>query len=390
MDSEVIALNPSLEALQDEVWALQPAVLRQVRAFLAGDTSVRAALTRTPTQPRTQGIVSIIPIQGMIERRSSLLSELFGGTSVESVRQSLRAALADPEVRGIILNVDSPGGGVAGITELAEEIRAARGVKPIVAVVDTVGASAAYWLASQASQVLVTRSGQVGSIGIFGIHMDVSGALAKEGVTATIISAGEHKVDESEYVPLTEEARAAIQARTDTFYAQFVGDVAKGRGIPTDKVKADYGQGAVLLADAALRAGMVDGIGTIDTALRDVGRLARRLGADADVVELEASDEPHPFRERVAALQAEALSLAEHARVRADLRSKEGRAPFSDPILASLRSTRDAIAALLPVEPAPAPPAVEPPPVKPVTPAATKRPLSQDEWLRFLDQARSH
>lgn len=379
-------MNAKLQAIDEEVWALQPSVLRQIRAFLAGDTSVRAALSRTPAQARTQGIVSVIPIHGMIERRSSILSELFGGTSIESVRGQLRAALADPDVRGIILDIDSPGGGVAGVTELAEEIRAARDVKPLVAIADTMAASAAFWLGSQASQLLVTRSGQVGSIGIYGVHMDISRALEADGVTATVISAGEHKVDESEYAPLTDEARASIQTRTDAFYAQFVGDVAKGRGVSVAKVEADFGQGGVLLAEAALAAGMVDGIGTIDTAVRDVSRLARSMGAGSTTVELEASDEPAPFRERVANLQADAEAIAAHAAARAGLRAKEGRPALSEPIVASLRTTRDALSALLPDEPAvDKPPAADPPPVVPVASVAPESPRfrSYDEWKQM-------
>jgi signal peptide peptidase SppA len=383
-------LNANLEALDQEVWAILPSVARQIRAFLAGDTSVRAAISRTPAQPRTSGVVSVIPIHGMIERRSSLLAELFGGSSVETIRGQLRAALADPEVGAIVLNVDSPGGSVAGITELAQEIRAARDVKPIVAVADTTAASAAYWLASQATRVLVTPSGQVGSIGIYGVHMDVSRALDAQGVTATVISSGEKKVAESPYSPLTDEARAALQARSDAYYEQFVNDVAKGRGASAATVKSDYGEGSVLLAGDALKAGMVDAIGTTDDALRLSARLVRGLQAGSETVELGAED-PQPFTQRVAHLQADALSVVEHAKVRAELREKEGRPPLSDNVLASLRSTRDALSALLPDEPPAVPQADDPPPVVP-PPAATtpRRVISDEEWLRSLTAARSH
>lgn len=385
-------MNAKLQAIDEEVWALQPAVLRQIRAFLAGDATARAAIATSPAPARNQGVVAVIPIRGVLDRRSSWLSELFGGSSVESIRGALRAALADGEVKGIILDIDSPGGAVAGITELAEELRAARDQKPIVAVADTTAASAAYWLGAQASRFLVTRSGQVGSVGIFGIHMDVSRALDAEGITATVVSAGEHKADELGYTPLTDEAHAAIQARVDANYNQFVGDVAKGRGVSVETVKADYGQGAIVMAQDALDAGMVDAIGGVESAFREVTRLARQMAAEATVVELAASDEPHPFRERVAGLQADAEAVAEHARGRIALREKEGRPGLSDPILASLRATRDAISALLPPdEPAAAPtptPAVEPPQIVPA--AASSAPAiprfrSTDEWMQFLE-----
>lgn len=383
-------MNATLEALDQEVWAIQPSVLRQVRAYFKGDTSVRAAISRTPSQPRTQGVVQIIPIHGMLERRSSLLAELFGGSSVETIRSSLRAALADPEVAAIVLNVDSPGGSVAGITELAQEIRAARDVKPIVAVADTTAASAAYWLASQATRLIVTPSGQVGSIGVFGVHMDISRALEAEGITATVISSGEKKTAESEYAPLSDEAKAALQARSDAYYGQFTSDVAKGRGISAAQVKSDYGEGGVLLAQDALKAGMVDAVGTQDDALRLAARLTRGLQAASETVEFGAED-PQPFTQRVAWLQTDAVALVEHAKVRAALREKEGRPPLSDTVLASLRSTRDAIEALLTVEPVTAnPQVVDPPPVVPPVAAVPRPRLSDDEWLRSLAQARSH
>jgi ClpP class serine protease len=220
--------------------------------------------------------------------------------------------------------------------------------------------------------------------------MDVSRALDAQGVTATVISSGEKKVAESPYSPLTDEARAALQARSDAYYEQFVNDVAKGRGASAATVKSDYGEGSVLLAGDALKAGMVDAIGTTDDALRLSARLVRGMQAGSETVELGAED-PQPFTQRVAHLQADALSVVEHAKVRAELREKEGRPPLSDNVLASLRSTRDALSALLPDEPPAVPQADDPPPVVP-PPAATtpRRVISDEEWLRSLTAARSH
>lgn len=380
-------MTAALDALLDQPWAIAPAVLRQIHAFLAGDTSARSAIARTPPPPRTERMVAVLPLHGVIEHRSSFLGELFGGTSVESLRAQFRAALNDESVAGIVLSIDSPGGGVSGVSELAAEIRDARGRKPIIAIADTVAASAAYWIASQADQLLVTPSGQVGSVGVYGVHLDMSGAMEAAGITPTIISAGEFKAEESEFAPLTDAAREAVQARVDTFYELFVSDVAKGRGVSPDKVRADFGQGRVVLARDALAAGMVDGIDTLDGVIRRVGRAARSLSAEAPAADI--GDEPVPFRERVAMLEADACAVAEHGAVRAALRAKEGRPPFSDPTLASLRSIRNAIGALLPAEPAAAPPpAVDPPRV--VAPKAPTPPRfrSQDEWIAYL--TRSH
>lgn len=381
-----------LDAILDQAWALEPAVLHQVGAFLSGDTSVRAAITRTPAQPRTQWYISVIPIHGIIEHRSSLLAELFGGTSVEGIRAAFRAAIADPDVRGVVLSVDSPGGGVAGVTELAAEIRAARGTKPIVAIADTVAGSAAYWLASQADTLLVTPSGKVGSVGIYAVHQEASRLLDAEGITTTVISAGEHKFEGNEFEPLTDDARAAIQKQVDSFYELFVNDVAKGRGVSAEKVRADYGKGRTMLPREALAAGMVDGIDTLEGALRRVSRSARgSVSAEAGEVEpIALDDEPRPFSERVAMLEADARAVMEHGLVRAALRAKEGRPAFSDPTFAALRSIRDAMSALLSDEPTEAPPAADPPPVVVPVPApavpVAPRFRSQDEWLQFLQE----
>src|SRR5690606_37146136 len=136
-----------------------------------------------------RGSIAVVPVRGMIEHRSSFFSEFLGGASIEALRAALRAALADPEVAAIVLDIDSPGGTVAGITELAAELRAARSVKPIYAVANTLAASAAYWLASQATEVVATPSATVGSIGVLVVHLDQSRALDQAGITPTIIAA---------------------------------------------------------------------------------------------------------------------------------------------------------------------------------------------------------
>lgn len=395
-------MNPKLDAILGQPWALQPSVLRQIAAFLSGDTSVRAAIQRQPAQPKqAQGYIQVIPIHGVIERRSSFLMELFGGSSIEDIRGQFRAAMNDPDVRGVVLDIDSPGGSVAGVTELAKEIREGRGAKPVYALADTTAGSAAYWLGAQADQLFVTPSGEVGSVGVYGVHMDISRALDAEGVTPTIISAGPRKTAETELEPLTDDARAAIQARVDAFYDQFVGDVAKGRGTTPERVKADYGEGASLLAKDALSAGMVDGIETLDGVLRLMTRQARRqagaaaegngvsplAAAGQELDGIDALSDPMPFRDRVAMLEADALAIVEHGQIRAALRAKEGRPAFSDTTLTALRSTRDALSALLADEPPDEPPAVEPPPVVPAPAPAvpvTPRFRSKDEWMHFL------
>lgn len=386
MDSEVFSLvrSLSLESLAAAPWALDRSVLAELVS--GAERGNFAALPRAAAEPRTQGVVAVLPIHGAIERRSSLLGELFGGSSIESLRAGLRAALADPDVRGIVLSIDSPGGTAAGVLELGAEIREARRTKPILAHVDTTAASAAYWLAAQANEVVVTPSGQVGSIGVYAIHQDISGALEGEGIRTSIISAGEHKVDGNEFEPLSDAARTEMQRRVDVIYDQFVSEVAKGRGTTAAAVLADYGKGRLLLASEALAAGMVDAVDTLDGALRRVARLARSHGLAAE------ADAPPAFASRLDDMVADAAVIETHVTARARLRAEEGRAALSTTQFARVRDAYDALGRVLALEPATGEsPAGSPqvaapePPVVPAPKPATPRFAARTDFLDFLE-----
>ena len=128
------------------------------------------------------------------------------------------------------MNVDSPGGLIDLVPETAALIRTVRETKPVIAVANTYAASAAYWLASQASDLVVTPSGEVGSIGVYMPHLDVSGWEEQQGVKTTLISAGKYKTERSPFEPLSDEAAAAMQDTVDKYYGMFTYGVAVGRG----------------------------------------------------------------------------------------------------------------------------------------------------------------
>jgi signal peptide peptidase SppA len=217
------------------------------------------------------GAVAVIPVFGVISNRMNLMTQISGGTSVEKLTTQLRAALADGSISAIVLDVDSPGGVVDGVPELAGEILEARGQKKIVAVANSMAGSAAYWLASCASELAVVPSGQVGSIGVFAAHEDMSKALEQEGVKISLVSAGKYKVEGNPYEPLSDEARAAMQTKVDGFYGMFVAAVAKGRKTSPASVRDGYGQGRMLLADDAVKTGMADSVATLDQVLAKLG-----------------------------------------------------------------------------------------------------------------------
>jgi signal peptide peptidase SppA len=153
------------------------------------------------------------------------------------------------------------------VAELASEIVKAQAQKPVVAVANSLAASAAYWIGCSASEFYVTPGGEVGSIGVWQAHFDYSKALEDEGVKTTLVSAGKFKVEGNPYVPLDPKAQAFMQSRVDDYYNAFIQAVAVGRSVTVDDVRNGMGEGRVLGADAALAQRMVDGIASFDDVL---------------------------------------------------------------------------------------------------------------------------
>lgn len=231
------------------------------------------------------GAVAVTPLVGSIIPRADGMAESSGAVSVQRFRRNLRQALADPEVGSVVIDVDSPGGTVDQVPEMAEEIYAARGDKPIVAVANTLAASAAYWIASAADELVVSPSGEVGSIGVFAMHQDMSGMMEQRGVTVSLIAAGKYKVEGNPFEPLSEEAREAVQGRVDEYYEMFVAAVARQRGVKRSDVRNGFGEGRVVGAREAVRLGMADRVATLDETVERLvgGRRRRSAGATLDV-----------------------------------------------------------------------------------------------------------
>jgi signal peptide peptidase SppA len=280
-------------------WAIMAEKLQVILDVLAyhamGGTltaeEIQERLANTPhaaashSAPRAVGSIAVIPIYGVIAQRMDLMTQSSGGTSTETVMKAFRAAVADSTVRAIVFDVDSPGGTVNGVDELSTEIYRARGIKPVVAVANSMAASAAYWIASAADELVVTPSGEVGSIGVLAAHEDVSAAHETAGVRMTLITAGRYKAEGNPYEPLSEEARAAMQERVDEFYGMFTKAVARNRGVGVAAVREGYGEGRVVGARKALEAGMVDRIDTLDATidrLAGAHRAAQRARAEAE------------------------------------------------------------------------------------------------------------
>ena len=277
-------------------WALMPERLNAVAAVLARwsrntpaseDVMQRIAADRSAREARRQSNqvngggagngIAVLPLYGVVTQRGNMVDDVSGPGSVSTQQfaASLRQALTDESVSQILIDIDSPGGSVYGVAELADEIISARAQKPLIAIANSLAASAAYWIGACASEFYVTPGGEVGSIGVWQAHQDYSKAMDEAGVKTTLISAGKFKVEGNPYTPLDEDAQAFMQSRVDDYYAAFTKAVAKGRGVSIAQVRDGMGQGRVLGADAALASNMVDGIATLDDVVRKMRRSAK-------------------------------------------------------------------------------------------------------------------
>ncbi len=246
-----------------EIWAIwQPALIARLSTpAMPHAGSDRVAVTRPG--PKSGRLVRV-PVFGEISRRESFWSFLFGGTTVQGLTKTLQEIAADDSISTVLLDVDSPGGTVAGIPELANEVRRLAASKHIVAMANSVMASAAYWIASQADEIVAAPEALIGSIGVFAVHQDWSKALEQAGIKMSYISAGKYKTEGNFDEPLSNEARAAMQGIVDEAYRLFVDDVAKGRAVSAATVRNDYGEGRVLTAKDAKAAGLVDRIASFN------------------------------------------------------------------------------------------------------------------------------
>jgi len=265
-----------------------PASERTAEEIKAARDAREARKASVSAQP---GSIAVLPLYGVVTQRGNMVDDVSGPGSVSTQRftQALRDAIADPSVSQVLIDIDSPGGSVYGTPELADEIYQSRGAKPIVAIANSLAASAAYWIGASASELYVTPSGEVGSIGVWQAHYDYSKALEDDGVKVTLISAGKFKVEGNAYEPLDAEAQAFMQTRIDDYYGAFVKAVARGRGVGVGDVRDNMGQGRVLGAEDALGRNMVDGIATFDDVIKKMQRSARAATRPQNATRLQAA-----------------------------------------------------------------------------------------------------
>lgn len=231
-----------------------------------------------------EGRIAVLRLHGVITPRADMLSEMSGAVSLERFRGAFREAARDPDVRAIVLDIDSPGGRVDFVPETVADIRKAHSAdRPIIAVANNLAASAAYWIAAAADEIVVTPSGEVGAIGVYMLHEDISEQLVKDGIKKTFIFEGPRKIEGNPFQPLDATARAALQRQVTLHYESFILDIASFRGAPVANVRADpestdrhFGGGRMVGAKEAVRLGMADSIATIEATIELVASKHRR------------------------------------------------------------------------------------------------------------------
>jgi len=271
----------------NEPWAIVPDRLLEIQAIyfthLRGEKIDLKGLEATLGRPvknetipyQVENGVAIIEIGGVIAKKMNLFTEISGGVSTQLVKADFNKAMNDPEVRAILLDIDSPGGMMDGTEDLAGGIMDARqtGSKPVVAFTDGMMASAAYWIGSAAELIYIAGTTQaVGSIGVVMAHTDQSGMEEKMGIKTTEIYAGKYKRIASEHEPLTKEGKAYLQDRVDYAYSVFVNAVSRQKGLSLDVLET-WADGKLFMGQQAIDAGLVDGVSTKD-------RLIYRLGTE--------------------------------------------------------------------------------------------------------------
>jgi len=258
----------------------------EVRAIVQVREATLAAHSAAAAAGQSQGrAVAVLPLYGVMSPRVGMMEESSGMVSTERWARSFQAMVNDPAVSAIVLDVDSPGGSVYGCDELAARVFAARETKPIYAVANQEADSAAYYVASQAHEFAVTPSGEVGSIGVWSAHVDLSVALELAGESWTFIQTGKYKTEGNTANPLGDEALAFFQKRSAEWYEMFVKAVARGRGVAASVVRGErFGQGRSYGAKEAVERGMADRVATLEETIARAasGKLVARGGLKAE------------------------------------------------------------------------------------------------------------
>jgi signal peptide peptidase SppA len=257
--------------LSGEPWAITETALQTILEIAARENespqAVAAKLGRnlqnTYSVMERDG-VAIIPVTGPLFRYANLFTSISGASSYELIARDFNVALENPQIKGIILDIDSPGGEVNGVSELSNMVYAARGKKPVVAYASGDAASGAYWIASAADEIVVSETSALGSIGVVGVYRGKSGAPNSD--VEIVSSQSPHK----RLDPQTDEGRARLQLRIDSMADVFITTIARNRDVAPEIVQTHYGGGDVMIGARAVEAGLADRVGSLEQLIQEL------------------------------------------------------------------------------------------------------------------------
>lgn len=302
-DKKPKAYSSITDYLCTSQWAILPEMLDTIHSIVAARVNdeklsikdIEAKIEKSDESDTgaytTDSGVRVIPINGTISKRMNLFSRVSGGASVESLKAEIEEAIANEDVKSILLDIESPGGSVDGPFELSDFIYGSRGTKPIHAFANGLMASAAYLIGSAADKIIGTQTAQIGSIGVITKHTDYSRRNEQAGVTKTVISSGKYKAVGSDNKPLSKEDEKYIQDKLDYFYTLLVNAVARNLGVSAETVLSDMADGRVFIGQQAIDAGLMDEIGTMETSLEQIsshGGIEMNSGSHSSILKKDA------------------------------------------------------------------------------------------------------
>lgn len=294
-------------------WAIQPEMLQTILEIANRENEIdlealaakRAARLDNAERAGIRNGVAVLPVVGPIIRRATLFSDISGATSLDSLSRDFNAALNNSSVQSILLDIDSPGGEVAGIDEFAQMI--ADSPKPVVAYVESLAASAGYWIASAAGEIVAAPTASLGCIGVVA---RVKNPDAKKAADLEFVSSQSPKKRPNLN---TEAGRSQLQEHVDHMAEVFVSTVARNRGVSEEKVTSDFGQGGVLVGRRAVDAGLADKLGSFESTLSDLamGKQPKRKPPQASAEAGSTTAEDESMNKTIESLKARVIAAFE-------------------------------------------------------------------------------
>lgn len=306
-----------MKLINQTIWAITPEMMRTITEIARDNNRSYDAVAkelgkdlRDANAVSIRDGIAIIKVSGPLFRYANLMTRICGATSYELLAQDFNKAVQNPNIKGILLDIDSPGGEVNGCSELSDMIYQARGTKPIIAYASGACCSGAYWIASACDKILVADTAILGSIGVVSI-------FEKDDEDKTIEIVSSQSPNKRPDIN-TEEGKAKIQARVDELAEVFIAKVARNRGITAVDVVKNFGAGDVSVGQHAVRNGLADGLSSFEDIISSLNQEKTIMNDITNAEDVRKSE-----RERMAKVFASELAKGKETTAQALLAKTE-------------------------------------------------------------------